>query len=134
MSEVDAVVSSTGSARKIEANRRNAQKSTGPKSEAGKAIVAQNSFKHGMYCDDPFKPDAKSLGQMQRFIAALRADLQPAGALQEIVFERIANLVWRLKRAQLSERKLLKHDRKSVLDEFEENESYEPELRDPIDR
>ena len=36
------------SAAKIEANRRNAQRSTGPRSKAGKARVARNSFKHGL--------------------------------------------------------------------------------------
>jgi hypothetical protein len=33
----------------IEANRRNAQKSTGPRTEAGRAASAQNSRKHGCY-------------------------------------------------------------------------------------
>ena len=36
------------SAAKIEANRRNAQRSTGPRSKAGKARVARNAFKHGL--------------------------------------------------------------------------------------
>ena len=33
---------------KIAANRRNAEKSTGPRTEEGKAIVAQNAVKHGL--------------------------------------------------------------------------------------
>ena len=36
------------SAAQIEANRRNAQKSTGPKTDEGKARVRRNAFKHGM--------------------------------------------------------------------------------------
>ncbi len=35
-------------AAQIEANRRNAQKSSGPKTEKGKARVRYNAFKHGM--------------------------------------------------------------------------------------
>ena len=35
-------------AAQIEANRRNAQKSTGPKTDEGKARVRRNAFKHGM--------------------------------------------------------------------------------------
>jgi len=33
---------------RIDSNRRNAQRSTGPKSVAGKAKVAQNAFRHGL--------------------------------------------------------------------------------------
>lgn len=36
------------SERKINANRQNAQKSTGPKSEAGKAVSRRNALKHGL--------------------------------------------------------------------------------------
>ena len=36
------------SAAQIEANRRNAQRSTGPKTDEGKARVRRNAFKHGM--------------------------------------------------------------------------------------
>ncbi len=32
----------------IEANRKNAQKSTGPKSRQGKDTVSQNAVKHGL--------------------------------------------------------------------------------------
>ena len=35
-------------AAQIEANRRNAQRSTGPKTDRGKARVRRNAFKHGM--------------------------------------------------------------------------------------
>ena len=35
-------------AAQIEANRRNAQRSTGPKTDEGKARVRRNAFKHGM--------------------------------------------------------------------------------------
>jgi hypothetical protein len=36
------------SLRQIEANRRNARKSTGPKTDAGKSRVARNALKHGL--------------------------------------------------------------------------------------
>ena len=37
------------SSRKIEANRRNASKSTGPRTEIGKRTVARNALKHGFF-------------------------------------------------------------------------------------
>jgi len=40
------------SLRQIEANRRNSQKSTGPKTEEGKAISSQNAIKHCLHAKD----------------------------------------------------------------------------------
>jgi hypothetical protein len=39
------------SQKKIDANRRNAQKSTGPKTKEGKAKSSMNSIKYGIYSD-----------------------------------------------------------------------------------
>ena len=39
----------------IEANRANAQRSTGPRTPAGKARAASNSFKHGLYAPKHFQ-------------------------------------------------------------------------------
>ncbi len=33
----------------INANRQNAQKSTGPRTAEGKAVVSQNAVKHGLF-------------------------------------------------------------------------------------
>ena len=35
--------------KQINANRQNAQKSTGPKTAEGKAAVSQNAVKHGLF-------------------------------------------------------------------------------------
>jgi hypothetical protein len=40
--------STTPSQRRIEANRRNAQRSTGPKTPEGKGKCAKNAVKHGL--------------------------------------------------------------------------------------
>ena len=40
------------SARKRRANRRNAQKSTGPRTPQGKATSSRNAITHGIFCRD----------------------------------------------------------------------------------
>src|SRR5580658_4602876 len=42
------------SAKKVETNHKNAQKSTGPRTEAGKAKAASNSYQHGFYAKNLF--------------------------------------------------------------------------------
>lgn len=79
----------------LDANRQNAQKSTGPKTPAGKDRVAQNALKHGLLARRFFiGPD-----QHAAFIAfrdAFRDDLNPVGPMQTVLADRIADLAWRL--------------------------------------
>ena len=64
-------------AAQIEANRRNAQRSTGPKTDEGKDRVRRNAFKHGMTARTimPVLPqeDPKELeDQIQQAITAMK--------------------------------------------------------------
>ncbi len=83
--------------RQIEANRRNALKSVGPRSEAGKALVALNALRHGLTSRRPILPGEEA--EVFAVLAAgLRAQLQPEGELEEQLVERIAAALWRLQR------------------------------------
>jgi len=66
---------------RVLANRRNAKRSTGPKSRAGKARVAKNAFKHGLSIS------AGSLLQyspeIERYLQQLIDDQTPAAAKEE---------------------------------------------------
>lgn len=84
--------------KQIDANRRNAQKSTGPRTAEGKAAVAQNALKHGLRADKPEMPEAEWEG-FDRFFKATFEHFKPEGYMEETLTERIAVANWRLKRA-----------------------------------
>ena len=85
------------SARKAEANRQNALKSTGPKTPEGKAAVRHNAVKHGLLAEEVLLPrenedDLRELGER------LWAELKPEGELEDLLVERIVGARWRLRR------------------------------------
>ena len=87
------------SGKQITANRRNAARSTGPKSSEGKEKVRLNALQHGLLAKDVLLPgeDAESFrGLSERMFA----DLQPEGELEGALVERIVSGLWRLRRLQ----------------------------------
>src|SRR6185312_15677742 len=66
----------------IAANRRNARKSTGPVTEAGKAAASQNALRHGLTARQIASTDERS-ADFAEFAAALRCDLAPEGEVEE---------------------------------------------------
>jgi len=83
----------------VNANRRNSQKSTGPKTVEGKAAVSQNAFKHGLFVNKAVVRD-ESQEEYDRHRETLLAEWNPVGPTETIVAERLVNLTWRLERAQ----------------------------------
>ena len=82
----------------ILANRLNAAKSTGPRTDEGKAVSAKNATQHGL-----FARDRVVISENQADFDALHdemlAELDPVGAMEAILAGRIVSLTWRLKRA-----------------------------------
>ena len=89
------------SARKIQANRANSLKSSGPTSEAGKNRVRWNSYKHGLLAKALFlRPiDGEDAAEFYRFFKALRRDLQPVGMLEDTHVEQAAVSYWLIQRS-----------------------------------
>jgi hypothetical protein len=83
--------------KQAEANRRNALKSTGPKTPEGKAVARLNARKHGLLSREVLLPgeDEDALRDLDE---GLRAELRPAGQLENLLVDRIVEAVWRLKR------------------------------------
>jgi hypothetical protein len=89
------------SIRKIEANRKNALKSTGPKSPRGKAYSGRNAIKHGLFSGQmmDFVSHGEDPTEYEKILNGLRARYHPMGTAEELEVERIALCWWRLKRA-----------------------------------
>ena len=84
--------------KQIEANRLNSEKSTGPKTEEGKATSRYNAIKHGLLSKESLlkgenEEDLIELGKR------LRNEIKPESELELILVDRIISGVWRLKRA-----------------------------------
>ena len=85
------------STKQITANRENALKSTGPKTEEGKSAITLNAMKHGLLSKEVLLPneDEKMLIE---FGKRLRSQLQPIGELETLLADRIVASTWRLRR------------------------------------
>jgi hypothetical protein len=82
---------------RLAANRQNAQRSTGPRTQAGKAVTRLNALSHGLSAQDPVLP-GEQYEEYEALIGALARDLQPVGPLEHLCVVRIASLIWRLAR------------------------------------
>jgi len=75
----------------VQANRLNAQKSTGPRTEAGRAVVSQNALRHGLFSQEEVvsweKPE-----EFAEYREVVLAELEPAGAIETILAERLVGL------------------------------------------
>jgi hypothetical protein len=82
----------------IAANRRNAQLSTGPKTDEGKQAVSQNNFRHGLAGTFQFlrweQPAA-----FDHLVAALNTEHNPQTPTEHILVERMAQHEWLRRRA-----------------------------------
>jgi hypothetical protein len=88
--------------RQIDANRRNAGRSTGPVTEEGKQRSRCNAVRHGLTAETVIGAleDAQDYGA---FEAAIIADYDAQSAVERELVLRLASLLWRLRRATTME-------------------------------
>ena len=92
--------------RQIEANRRNALRSTGPKTEDGKRRSRQNAVRHGL-TSETVVAALEDIEDYQAFEAAVIADYDARTAVERELVLRLASLLWRIRRATAIETDLL---------------------------
>jgi hypothetical protein len=87
------------SSRQRNANRRNAQKSTGPSSESGRASVRMNAVRHGATSGRVVLPDEDQQA-FDELVTAYSDELKPEGPIEAYLVERVCADVWRLIRLE----------------------------------
>ncbi len=87
---------------KMKANQRNALKSTGPKTPTGKSIAARNATKHGLLSQEVLLWE-EDRSAFRALAVGLWDCLQPVGALEHLLVDRIVAATWRLRRVHVIE-------------------------------
>jgi hypothetical protein len=88
-----------------EANRRNAEASTGPTTPEGKSTSSRNAVSHGLFSNFPEKQP-----EFQILSAAMLHDLVPEGILEQTLAKEITRAAWRLRRCAKVEDELAEAD------------------------
>jgi hypothetical protein len=81
----------------IQANRLNAQRSTGPQTENGKRAVRYNALKHGLLAEASLLP-GEDTALFRRLAEEIHAQFEPVGELEQLLVDRITSCAWRLRR------------------------------------
>jgi hypothetical protein len=81
----------------IQANRRNAKKSTGPRTQKGKATASKNSIKHGLLAHQTII-SSENQADFSKERERILSDLVPESPMESMLAERVVILSWRLKR------------------------------------
>jgi hypothetical protein len=114
------------SAKQMEANRRNALNSTGPRTEAGKLRSRSNAIRHGLTAETVVEA-LEDAQDYRAFEMAIAAEFEGRTAVERELVLRLASLLWRLRRATAMEAGLLTlHSQMPI--QIEPAEDEEPQL------
>jgi hypothetical protein len=106
--------------RQWQANRLNALKSTGPRTEEGKRTSRRNALRHGLTAE-PLIDGLEDSEDYRGFEAAIIADYDAETAVERELVLRLASLLWRLRRIIAIETDLfaiqaeILHDRRNTV-------------------
>ena len=111
----------------IDANRRNARNSTGPRTGAGKERSRRNALRHGLAAEHILILD-EDAEDFLRFSAALKQALDPAGEAETVLCDRIVMGNWRLRRVWRQEAASLNEEAIKIAHREAREEIYEQVL------
>jgi len=99
--------------RQIEANRRNAQKSTGPTSATGKAVSSMNALKSGIHAKTLVLPSEK-LADLEQLIDEYYQRHQPASPEARLYLDEVIHCEWLLRRYRTAETQMWQYQAQSA--------------------
>lgn len=94
------------SSRQLAANRKNAQRCTGPKTPQGKARSSRNACKHGLLSRDTVLPH-ENPREFNALLDSFRLAFRPKDDFQEVLVAQMATAQWRLRRVTRIEKGLI---------------------------
>src|SRR5205807_9094650 len=101
--------------KQLEANRRNARRSTGPITEEGKLRSRRNAARHGLTAETVICA-LEDIDDYKAFEAAVIADYDAQSAVERELVLRLASLLWRIRRATTMETGLCEIQAKNLLE------------------
>src|ERR1700675_3163928 len=115
--------------RQWQANRLNALKSTGPRTEEGKRISRRNALRHGLTAETVIQ-SLEDSEDYRGFEAAIISDYNAETAVARELVLRLASLLWRLRRIIAIETDLFQIQAKILRDRRNELAPANDELPD----
>jgi hypothetical protein len=101
------------SLRQIEANRRNAQKSTGPTSVTGKAVSSMNALKSGIHAKSLVLPSEK-LADLEQLIDDYYQRHNPDSPEARLCLDEVIHCEWLLRRYRTAETQMWQYQAQSA--------------------
>ena len=83
--------------KQINANRLNGKKGS-PNTPAGRAAVRNNALKHGLSAHHPVISGLEKQSDFNKYLDRLRDEVQPAGIMEQMLVDQIADAYWRRQR------------------------------------
>jgi hypothetical protein len=103
-------------AAKASANAQNAQNSTGPRTEEGRARSARNAVTHGLTAQKFLVPPDQQ-AEFDELHQALRDEIAPDGALEQITFNQLLHAAWKAQAIARMEEEILLGGLEAIQDE-----------------
>jgi hypothetical protein len=102
--------------RQRRANRANAQRSTGPRTPAGRAVSSRNATRHGVLSAAVVVADGESPDEFNALREGLQQEFAPEGVVEATLVDQLAILIWRNRRLADPERAMLNAGRAEAND------------------